>query len=219
MPAVVGAAAATRRRLTEPPTEEATEADQSGTDRPGRRDLRRGQRGDRLGWRLRRRPQSQTEQTATLYTGMVSSLNELGTPKENPSEYTEFSGAAEQLAKVEGEVKLAAEREDAAALETAEQEAVPALENFQSTATVYGFEECGQEPSAPATAPSTGSEAEEGGVEAAPEIEEVAPEEAAPEEIVPGSRRRRRRQGRWKKWLLKKAAAARNPAAAGVGPG
>jgi hypothetical protein len=132
--------------------------------------------------------QSQIEQVATLYTGMVSSINELGTPKENPAEYSEFTGAAEELAKVESEIKLAAEREDTTAIGEAATEAASALENFQSTATVYGFEACGQGPSAPASAPSSGSGAEgeeEGGVEVAPEIEEVAPEEVAPEEVVP----------------------------------
>lgn len=131
--------------------------------------------------------QSQTEQVATLYAGMVSSIDELGTPEEEPSEYTEFTAAGEELAKVEGEIKLAAEREDSAALSEASTEAATALENFQTTVAAYGFEACSQGPSAPASSPSTGSgsEAEEGGVEAAPEIEEVAPEEAAPEEVAP----------------------------------
>jgi hypothetical protein len=131
--------------------------------------------------------QSQTEQVATLYTGMVSSINELGTPKEDPAEYAEFSAAAEELAKVEGEIKLAAEREDSAAVSEASTEAATALENLQTTAAAYGFEDCGQGPTAPASAPSTdsGSEVEEGGIEVTPEIEEAAPEEAAPEEIAP----------------------------------
>lgn len=132
--------------------------------------------------------QSQTEQVATLYSGMVSSIDELGTPKEAPAEYAEFSAAGEELAKVEGEVKLAAEREDSVALSEASTEAAAALENFQTTAAAYGFEACSQGPSAPASSPSTGSGSEgeeEGGVEAAPEIEEVAPEEVAPEEVAP----------------------------------
>jgi hypothetical protein len=130
--------------------------------------------------------QNQTEQVATLYTGMVSGINELGTPQEASAEFTEFSAAAEELAKVEGEVKLAAEREDSATLSEASTAAATALENFQTTAAAYGFEDCSQGPSTPSTAPSTGTEGEgEGGVEVAPEIEEVAPEEVAPEEIVP----------------------------------
>jgi hypothetical protein len=130
--------------------------------------------------------QSQIEQTATLYTSMVSNLNELGTPQEGAPEYMEFSAAGEELAKVEGEVKLAAEREDTAAIGKAAEAAAPALEDFQSTAAAFGFEDCSQGPSTPASAPTTGSgETEEGGVEAAPEIEEAAPEEVAPEEIAP----------------------------------
>ena len=54
--------------------------------------------------------------------------------------------AAEELAKVEGEVKLAAEREDVAAMEEAGQEASAALEEFQSQAAIYGFEDCSDEP-------------------------------------------------------------------------
>ncbi len=131
--------------------------------------------------------QSQTEQVATLYAGLASSIQELGEPQEDPAEYAEFSTAAAELGKVQGEVKLAAEREDSVALSEASTEAEAALENFQTSAATYGFEDCSQGPSAPATAPSTGggSEGEEGGVEVAPEIEEVAPEEEAIEEIVP----------------------------------
>jgi hypothetical protein len=130
--------------------------------------------------------QNQTEQVATLYTGMVSGINELGTPREASAEFTEFSAAAEELAKVEGEVKLAAEREDSTTLSEASTAAATAVENFQTTAAAYGFEDCSQGPSAPSTVPSTGTEGEEeGGVEAAPEIEEVAPEEEAIEEVAP----------------------------------
>jgi hypothetical protein len=131
--------------------------------------------------------QNQIEQVATLYTGMVTSINELGTPKEDPAEYAEFTAAAEELAKIEGEIKLAAEREDTAAIGELATEAASALENFQATAAVYGFEACSQGPTTPSSTPSTGSEGgeEEGGVEAAPEIEEVAPEEEAIEEVAP----------------------------------
>jgi uncharacterized membrane protein YgcG len=130
---------------------------------------------------------AQITQVANLYTGMVASLQRLGTPEDNAG-YANFVEAAEELAKVEGEVKLAAEREDTAALGEAATEAAPALEEFQSQAAIYGFEECSEGPSAPT--PAAGSvpgEAEEGGVEVTPEeveepeAEEVAPEEAAPE--------------------------------------
>ena len=104
--------------------------------------------------------------------------------------YAEFSEAAEELGKVEGEVKAGAEKEDPVALEEASNAAVPALESFQNAAAVYGFEACSEGPQAPTPASGTGAGAspveepgiEEGGVE--PEIEEefVPEEEVAPEE-------------------------------------
>jgi hypothetical protein len=130
-----------------------------------------------------------SEKIANLYTGMVERLQDLGTPEGDEPEYVNFMEAAEELGKVEGELKLAAEREDLAATEEAGQEASAALEEFQSQAAIYGFEDCSAEPGqAPAVddGPTTGGEEfeggeEEGGVEAEPEFEEAAPEE----EIVP----------------------------------
>jgi hypothetical protein len=125
-------------------------------------------------------------QAAQLYSGMVASLNNLGTPQEIEG-YAEFSGAAEELAKAEDEVKLAAERGDTAGLEAAELSASEALTSFQNAASEYGFKDCSEGPSAPATSgPSSESgEAEVGGEEAeAVEPEVVEPEveaEAAPE--------------------------------------
>ena len=131
---------------------------------------------------------SQTTQIANLYVGMVQSLQRLGQPSELDG-YSEFMGAAEKLAMTEGEVKKAAEAEESAALEEASQAAVPAVEEFQSQAAVYGFEDCSEGPHAPEAAPETGTGTEEvapeesGGVEVAPE--EVAPEEEfVPEEEV-----------------------------------
>jgi hypothetical protein len=134
-------------------------------------------------------PSSQTIQVANLYTGMVANLEGLGEPKEDAAEYAKVIAAAEQLAKLEGEVKLAAEREDAVALGEAASQAAPALEEFETQAGVFGFEECSKQPSAPTAAPSTeGSsegEIEEGGIEPEAEIEEVVPEEEfVPEEEV-----------------------------------
>lgn len=120
---------------------------------------------------------------------MVDSLEDLGTP-EDTAGYPEFIAAAEELSRIESEVKLAAEREDTAAIGAAASEAAPALEEFEEVAADYGFEECSAEPTAP-TASGTGApveDAEEGGVEVAPEeLEEEAPleEEAAPEEVAP----------------------------------
>jgi hypothetical protein len=131
----------------------------------------------------------QITQVSDLYIGMVESIRNLGTP-EDEAGYAEFIAAAEELSKVEGEAKLATEREDTAAIGEAAGKAAPALEEFQTLAGDYGFEDCSEGPSAPtASGAASGSseEAEEGGVEAAPEEveEEVAPEEAAPEEVAP----------------------------------
>jgi hypothetical protein len=128
---------------------------------------------------------------AALYVGMVESLKNLGTP-EDDSGYPEFIAAADALSAAEDEVKLAAEREDMPALEEATATASSAREEFESAADEYGFEACGEGPSAPTAAAGTGAgvpeEVEEGGVEAAPEEveEEVVPEEeVAPEEVAP----------------------------------
>jgi hypothetical protein len=131
----------------------------------------------------------QTTEVANLYTGMIQSILTLGTPTE-PEGYSEFSAAAKNLAKVEGEVKLAAEREETTALGEAATAAAPSLEEFQAQAAIYGFSECSEGPSAPTAAPPAAGgesgEAEEGGVEVTPELEEeIIPEEVAPEEIAP----------------------------------
>lgn len=130
-----------------------------------------------------------SEKVANLYTGMLERLQDLGAPEGDESAYADFMEASEELAKVEGEVKLAAEREDTAALETANTEAEVALEDFQSQAAIYGFEDCSDEPAPPT--PAGGGETpggeeieggeEEGGIEPESEFEEAAPEE----EIVP----------------------------------
>jgi hypothetical protein len=130
----------------------------------------------------------QITQVANLYIGMVENLKNLGAPDEDAG-YAEFIEAAEGLSATQGATKLATEREDTAAIGEAAAESAPALEEFQSVAGEYGFEECSEGPSTP-TAGVAGSgapeEVEEGGVEAAPEVEEeVVPEEAAPEEVAP----------------------------------
>lgn len=135
---------------------------------------------------------AQIEKTSNLYIGMIERLQELGTPEGDSGEYAKFWESAEELAKVEGEVKLAAEREDTTALGEAASNAAPALEEFESQAGVYGFEDCSKGPSE-VTPGGTGTEAgggteepelEEGGVEPEPEVVEPEVEEAAPEEEV-----------------------------------
>jgi hypothetical protein len=122
----------------------------------------------------------QAGQVAGLYGGMVASLENLGAPQESDG-YAEFVAAAEELAAAEGEVELAAERGDTAGIEAAEANASSALSSFQSAAQEYGFEECGEGPSAALTsAPESG---ETGSAEAPEESEPVEPEpEAVPEE-------------------------------------
>jgi hypothetical protein len=131
----------------------------------------------------------QITQVSDLYIGMVESIKNLGVPDDGAG-YAEFIAAAEELSKLEGEAKLATEREDTAAIGEAATKAAPALEEFESLAGEYGFENCSEGPTAPTasgaesgTAPSE----EEGGIEVAPEEveEEVVPEEAAPEEVAP----------------------------------
>lgn len=129
--------------------------------------------------------QTQITQVASLYAGMVESLKGLGEPDEKAG-YAEFIEAADEFEKVEGEIKLDAEREDTAALGEAATRATPVLEEFQAAATAYGFQKCGEGPTAPtSTAPgSTGGEAEEAPSEATPEVvEEATPEEV--EEVAP----------------------------------
>ncbi|MGH2939317.1 MAG: hypothetical protein ACRDPE_14505 [Solirubrobacterales bacterium] len=131
---------------------------------------------------------SQTTQIANLYSGMVQSLQRLGQPSEIEG-YSDFMGAAERLAMTENEVKAASEQENPALVEEASQEAVPAVEEFEQQAAVYGFEACSEGPHAPAVAPESSSgpeeiapEEESGGIEVAPEEEFVPEEEVAPEE-------------------------------------
>jgi hypothetical protein len=125
-------------------------------------------------------------QAADLYSGMVASLNNLGTPQETDG-YAEFSSAAEELAKVEDEVKLASERGDTAGLEAAETNASSALTSFQNAASEYGFKDCSEGPSAPATSgPSSESaEAETGGAEPEPEVVEPEVEAEPAPEVAP----------------------------------
>jgi hypothetical protein len=131
---------------------------------------------------------SPATQAASLYSGMVASLNNLGTPRETDG-YAEFSSAAEELAKAEDEVKLAAERGETAGLETAESSAAEALTSFQNAASEYGFKDCSEGPSAPATSgPSSESgeaetDAEPEAVE--PEVVEPAPEAEPAPEVAP----------------------------------
>jgi hypothetical protein len=122
---------------------------------------------------------SPAAQIADLYSGMIASLQNLGAPGETDG-YAEFSSAAEELSTVEDEVKLASERSDTAGLEAAESNASAALASFQEAAQEYGFEDCSEGPSVPATSAVPGAEAQE---EAEPEV--IEPEEAEQEAVEP----------------------------------
>jgi len=119
-------------------------------------------------------------QAADLYSGMVERLKDLGAPSDDTSGYPEFIAAAEGLAQAESDVQLAAERGEAEGLATAESEASSALSSFQSAATSYGFEQCGEGPSAPV--PGSAGVPSESEAESPEGVEEEAGE-AAPEEI------------------------------------
>ncbi|HEY2334039.1 MAG TPA: hypothetical protein VGH58_03385 [Solirubrobacterales bacterium] len=122
---------------------------------------------------------SPAAQAADLYSGMVSSLKNLGAPQETAG-YAEFSSAADELARAEGEVKLASDRSDSAGLESAEASASEALSSFQTVAQKYGFKECAEGPSAPVASGTPGAETPE---EVEPEA--VEPEEVEPEAVEP----------------------------------
>jgi hypothetical protein len=130
---------------------------------------------------------SPAAQVADLYSGMVASLTNLGTPAETDG-YAEFNSAADELSTAEGEIKLASERSDTPGLETAESNASAALSSFQEVAQEYGFEDCSEGPSAPVTSAAP----ESGEAEAGEEAESVEPEVVEPEveaepapEVVP----------------------------------
>jgi hypothetical protein len=115
-------------------------------------------------------------QVADLYSGMVASLKNLGTPSETEG-YAEFSSAADELSTAEGEVKLASERGETAGLETAESNASSALSSFQEVAQEYGFKECAEGPAAPVASGTP----ESGETESSEEAEAVEPEVVEPE--------------------------------------
>jgi uncharacterized membrane protein YgcG len=131
---------------------------------------------------------AQASQVAQLYSGMVERLQALGAPQEAAG-YPEFISAAEALAQAESDARLAAERGEVTAIEEAESRASSALSSFESVSRSYGFEKCGEAPSAPtphSSAPSAEGEAGPGGAE--PSEPEAAPEpEATPETGGAGS--------------------------------
>lgn len=83
--------------------------------------------------------------SADLFTEMIERLRDLGTPKDDDGSYAEFLRAAEGFAKIEVDVKAAAESEDSVALSEVAFEASRALQEFRSQASRYGFEACSED--------------------------------------------------------------------------
>lgn len=106
---------------------------------------------------------ARADQAAELYEAMAERLDELRPDPGAAVGYAEVVAAAQRLAEAEGDP-------------TADSEA--ALASFRSAAEAYGFERCGEPPSAPAPAPE-GEGAPAGETAAAP------PEEAPPAEAEP----------------------------------
>jgi hypothetical protein len=126
---------------------------------------------------------SQAVQVADLYEGMAERLVDLGAPSDESAGYSGFIAAGEQLAQAESNVQLAAERGEEEGLTAAESEASSALASFKAAATSYGFEQCGEGPSAPVSGSPAGAvpaEEPSEGVE-----EEVGPEAEVEEEVAP----------------------------------
>jgi hypothetical protein len=92
-------------------------------------------------------------QKADLYDGMVQRLEELASGLSDP-QLDDFVSAGKDLVQAEKDAQLAAERNDSAALSSAQSSADTALASFQSAAQAYGFKECGQGPTQPAALPS-----------------------------------------------------------------
>ena len=96
-------------------------------------------------------------QKADLYSGMLERIKSLGQPDDDAG-LSDVLSAGDDLVQAEKDAQRAAERGDDAALASAESDASAALSSFQSAANAYGFQDCGQGPSAPSsttTAPST----------------------------------------------------------------
>jgi uncharacterized membrane protein YgcG len=103
---------------------------------------------------------SAADQRADLYQGMVERLRDLGTPNDDAG-LDEVLNAADDLVAAEQDAADAAADGDDTALVAAQTAASTADQDFSSAASSYGFEDCGQGPSAvtPVTAPTSPSTA------------------------------------------------------------
>jgi hypothetical protein len=100
---------------------------------------------------------SAASQRAELYSGMVDKLRNLGTPKDDEG-LAQVLSAGDDLVSAERDAASAAAGGDDAALASAQSDAASAESDFASAAGSFGFKECGNGPSTPATtAPSGGA--------------------------------------------------------------
>ena len=129
-----------------------------GADLPGRRDLRRGQR--------RRRPvdsatadaASQLGQKADLYEGMIEQIQDLGGRRGLRSS-RRCSPPVKSWSRPSTTPSSPPSGATTSPWQAAEEDAAAALASFQTAASDYGFEECGQGPGAPSsTAPTDPSD-------------------------------------------------------------
>jgi hypothetical protein len=96
---------------------------------------------------------SDAAQAASLYKGLLEHLRGLGTPDDNAG-LNEFLSAGDDLITAEEAADRAAQDNNDAALASAESDAASAQSAFSSAASSFGFQECGQGPSAPSTSAS-----------------------------------------------------------------
>ena len=99
-------------------------------------------------------PATAIGQKSDLYSGMLERIKSLGQPDDDAG-LSEFLAAGDDLVQAENDAQLASERGDDAALASAEADASAALASFQSAADAYGFQDCGQGPSAPSSTTTT----------------------------------------------------------------
>jgi hypothetical protein len=96
---------------------------------------------------------SDAAQAASLYKGLLEHLRGLGTPDDDAG-LDEFLSAGDDLITAEEAADRAAQDNNDAALASAESDAASAQSALSSAASSFGFQECGQGPSAPSTSAS-----------------------------------------------------------------
>lgn len=120
-------------------------------------------------------------QRADLYEGMMENLRDLGTPTDSAG-LEDFLSAGDDLVAAERDAEQASADGDDTALAEAESDAAAAGTTFASAAGSYGFEECGQGATTPAT--TTGAPTATAPVTPAEPVP-TAPVEPAPAPTAP----------------------------------